>query len=179
MERTPGITRGRAVHLGPMEERGLGKGENKNNSKILAGGRGEGGFHTCTQLEDLILALPPPGLDRTPLLSTLTASSLLPSSQQGRLPRTREQTLQGLMKALRERALGTEACRKRSPAPQVFPETQGPSSALLNRPACKTTAGALVGDPQTNVWAFLPPMRRQPHGPYSALSWSNWSLQWD
>lgn len=71
MERTPGITRGRAIHLGPMEELGLGERENNNNSKILVGGRGEGGFHTCTQLEDLILALLPPGLDRPPLLGTL------------------------------------------------------------------------------------------------------------
>lgn len=83
VERTPGITRGRAVHLGPMEELGLGEGKNKNNSKILAGGRGEGGFHTCTQLEDLILALLPPGLDRTPLLGTacLLHAPLFPAGQ--------------------------------------------------------------------------------------------------
>lgn len=36
---SPGITRGMTVHPVPVEELGLGEAEERNNSKILAGGR--------------------------------------------------------------------------------------------------------------------------------------------
>lgn len=48
--RTPGLIRAGTIHLMPMEEMGLGEGANENNSRILVGGRGEGGvphLHTA------------------------------------------------------------------------------------------------------------------------------------
>lgn len=181
VERTPGIARGRAVHLGPMEELGLGEGKNKNNSKILAGGRGEGGFHTCTQLEDLILALLPPGLDRTPLLGTacLLHAPLFPAGQaasdQRAGPARPDEGSQG-------KSPGNSCLQEAMPRTPGVPRDTGPwllAPLCSHQPACRPTAGALVGGLQTNVCAFLPPVSRLPHGPYSALSWSNWSLQWD
>lgn len=145
VERTPGIVRGRAVHLGPMEELGLGEGKNKNNSKILAGGRGEGGFHTCTQLEDLILALLPPGLDRTPLLGTacLLHAPLFPAGQaasdQRAGPARPDEGSQG-------KSPGNSSLQEAMPSTQVFPETQGPGSWL------RSAHTSLPAGPQPGPW---------------------------
>lgn len=95
-----GITKGSTAHLVPVKELGLRGEGNRNNSKILVGGRGGGEvphLHTAGTPNFSSVSLRAKHT-KAPAQHSLPATSLFPSSHQGRLPQTRNHTLQSLMK---------------------------------------------------------------------------------
>lgn len=159
VERTPGLARGRTARLMPTKEIGLGEEDSEKNSKILVAGRGEAGSHTCSQLEDLSLALLPSGPNtQKPVLSTLPASLLLPSSHQGGRPQTREQTLKGLVKGSGASALGTQPAGGNARPWGCCPKQDSCSTVLT--PACLQAHSQRPGRRRTDQWMCLPATMR-------------------
>lgn len=144
MGRTPGLIRGGTIHLMPMEEMGLGEGNHENNSKILVGGRGEGGvphLHTAGSPKFSSASL---RAKHTKASAQRSASPLLASPHRGALPQTREQTPQGLVKGPGESALGTPACRRQCWAPGCDPRHRAPAGLSSRQPAYKPIARGQV-----------------------------------
>lgn len=139
------------------------------------GGGERAGFHTCTQLEDLILALLPQDQVHKSHCCNSDGHLLAPVFPAGpaasdRTPGPAEPAKDAVGKAPRE----PQFRRKQCSACGCYPDT-GPCSALLTSAGPQAQNQALVGNQCSRLPASSEPPSHLPHSCLRVLIWSNWS----